>query len=208
MKIVIFGATGLVGRDLTYQALDQEHEVKAFVRRSGALNIKHNRLKEFYGDAFDSQAVTAAIEGAEAVIVSLGSSKLTGKIRSVGTRNIIQGMKHHGVKRLICQSTLGAGDSYANLNFYWKYIMFGALLRNVFKDHLQQEKLIQESNLDWTIIRPGAHISGSLTNNFKHGFGPEENNIKLKISRADVACFMLQQLKNDLNMHRAVSLSY
>ena len=49
------------------------------------------------------------------------------------------------------------------LNFYWKYIMFGLILRNVFADHQRQEQDVIQSGLDWTIIRPGAFVEGEHT---------------------------------------------
>jgi uncharacterized protein YbjT (DUF2867 family) len=84
-------------------------------------------------------------------------------IRSQGTMNVIQAMQKHGVRRLICQSTLGAHESWSNLNFFWKRIMFGALLKPVFLDHELQEKLVRASGLDWTIVRPSAFADGPAT---------------------------------------------
>ena len=77
-------------------------------------------------------------------------------IRSQGTLNVIKAMQLHDVRRLICQSTLGARDSWGNLNFWWKRVMFGALLAPVFRDHELQEHFVEASGLDWTIVRPGA----------------------------------------------------
>ncbi|WP_409070402.1 NAD(P)H-binding protein [Aliifodinibius sp. S!AR15-10] len=55
-----------------------------------------------------------------------------GTVRSEGTKNIIRAMQTHGLRRLICLSMLGVGESCGNLNFFWKYIMFGIILRKVF----------------------------------------------------------------------------
>lgn len=69
-------------------------------------------------------------------------------------------MEKAGIRRFICQTTLGAGDSWGNLNFFWKYIMFGTILRDVFADHERQENYVKQSRLDWTIVRPGAFMDG------------------------------------------------
>ena len=104
-------------------------------------------------------------------------------MRSQGTKNIIQALEKAGVKRFICQSTLGAGDSWSNLNFYWKYIMFGFILRKVFADHQIQEQYVQHSNLDWTIIRPGAFIDGTRTGKYRHGFpGSDRRNHNSRVT--------------------------
>ncbi len=207
MKIVIFGATGSVGRHLVEQALSQGHQVTAFARNPKALKLTHTNLTYFAGDVFDPACVAEAVQGSKGVLVTLGSPKLTGKVRSVGTRHVVRAMEKHGVKRLICQTTLGVGDSRANLNFYWKYLMFGLILRAVFNDHAVQEDIVKHSKLDWVIVRPAAFTDGPATNTYKHGFSPREKNLMLKISRADIASFMLQQLSNDTYLHQTPGLS-
>ena len=87
--------------------------------------------------------------------------------------------------------------------------MFGFILRKVFADHQMQEKYVQQSNLDWTIIRPGAFIDGTHTGGkYRHGFSGSDRTSSLTISRPDVADFILKQL-NDLKYSgKAASLSY
>ena len=209
MKLVIFGSTGSIGSQVVQQALDQGHSVTAFVRNPAKLNVQHPNLNIFTGDVMNSALVEQAVIGHEAAICVLGSGKkLSGKVRSQGTKNIIQALEKAGVKRFICQSTLGAGDSWSNLNFYWKYIMFGFILRKVFADHQIQEQYVQNSNLDWTLIRPGAFIEGSITGKYRHGFPGKDRTSQLKISRPDVADFILKQLTNDTYLGKAASLSY
>lgn len=209
MQLVIFGATGTVGRQVVQQALEQGHTVTAFARNLAKLDSQHPRLNLAQGDVMDAAAVEQAIQGQDAVVCVLGSGKkLTGTLRSQGTRQIIQAMQNVGVRRLICQSTLGAGDSWSNLDFYWKYVMFGFILRQVFADHERQEALVQNSNLDWTIIRPSAFTDGPLTGHYRHGFASSDRNITLQISRADVADFILKQLADRSSLHQTPSLSY
>jgi len=208
MKLVIFGATGTVGRHLVDQALALEHDVRAFARNPDNLEINHPNLSLIAGDVLDQTSVNAAVFGADAVLITLGSPKLTGKLRSTGTRNIVQAMEKHGVKRLICQTTLGAGDSYANLDFFWKYLMFGMLLRFVMNDHNVQETIVRKSSLDWIIARPAAFKDGPASGTYKHGFPSNNREISLTISRADVADFMLKQLTNDHYLKQAAGISY
>ena len=153
--------------------------------------------------------VEEAVIGHEAAICILGSGKkLSGNVRSQGTKNIIQALEQAGVKRFICQSTMGTGESWGNLNFYWKYIMFGFILRKVFADHQIQEEYVRHSNLDWTIIRPGAFIDGTLTGKYRHGFSGSDRTSSLTISRPDVADFILKQLNDNTYLSKAASLSY
>ncbi len=209
MKLVVFGATGNVGQQVVKQALEQGHEVTAFARNPLKLDIKHPKLKLFQGDVMDSTRVEQALEGQEIVVCTLGSGKkLTGMVRSQGTQNIIKAMKRCGIQRLICQTTLGIGESWGSLNFYWKYIMFGLILRNVFADHQQQEERVYNSGLDWTIIRPAAFIEGERTGEYRHGFPGTDKTSKLKITPADVADFILKQLLDDFYLYQTPSLSY
>ena len=208
MKLIIFGATGTIGKPLILQALTLEHAVTAFVREKNKLqDIAHPLLTVYEGDVLNSSSVEKAVQGHDAVICVLGAGR-KGVVRAEGTRNIIRAMEKAGIKRFICQSTLGAGDSQANLNFFWKRIMFGWLLKEAFKDHELQEQYIRQSKLDWIIVRPGAFTDGKATGNFRHGFAPHDRSIKLKISRADVAMFLLMQLDSDDYLRKTPGLSY
>jgi putative NADH-flavin reductase len=206
MRIAVFGATGSVGRHVIEQALAQGHEVTAFTREGTKIGQRDPRLRVEEGDVTDTSAVSRAVAGQDAVVVVLGDGR-RGRIRYAGTKAVVEAMKQTGVRRLICQSTLGVGDSRANLNFLWKNVMFGLLLRAAYADHVRQEAVVRESGLDWTIVRPSAFTDGPRTGSYRHGFGPETKSA-LKISRADVADFLLRQLTDDTYQHRAAAVSY
>ena len=209
MKLVIFGSTGSTGREVVKQALEEGHIVTAFARNPEKLNLHHGNLHILQGDVMDSSSVEKAMVGQDAVVCVLGAgNNLTSTIRSQGTQQIIQAMEKSGVKRFICQSTLGAGDSWENLNFFWKYIMFGFLLRKPFADHQKQETYVKESSLDWTIIRPGAFVEGTRTGNYRHGFPGTDKTSKLEISRGDVADFIIKQLTDNTYLGKTPGLSY
>jgi len=207
MKLLIFGSTGSIGRELVKQALEQGHTVTAFARDPAKFDIKHTNLQVVQGDVMEPASVERAVQGHEAVLCSLGAGR-KGTVRSDGTRNIISAMEKVGVRRFICQSTLGAGDSRGNLNIFWKYIMFGLLLRPMYADHVRQENYVRQCRLDWTIVRPGAFTDGNRTGDYLHGFPATDKSTKLKISRADVADFMLKQLIDDTYLHKTPGLSY
>ena len=208
MKIIIFGSTGSVGRHLVEQALKMGHGVTAFARNPYALDVEHENLKLVAGDAHDPVSVSQAMNGHDVVLVTLGSSSLSSRVRSIGTFNIIKAMKVNGIKRLICQSTLGVGASRENLNFFWKYLMFGFILRKPYDDHVVQEALVQQSKLNWTIVRPSSFTDELNLGDFKQGFGPNERGLSLKISRSEVASFMLQQVSCGKYLHQTPAISY
>jgi len=208
MKVVVFGATGTVGKLAVEKMLSEGHDVTACARSPEKLAFHHPRLSLMSVNAFDAASVADAIAGHEVVVVTLGSGmSRKSTIRSQGTLNIINGMQIHGVKRLICQSTLGAHESWSNLNFFWKRIMFGLLLRPVFLDHELQEQLVRASGLEWTIVRPSAFSDGPETGLFKENFKPGKRDLSLKIARADVAGFLSRMLNENSYRYQAVAIS-
>jgi len=208
MKVIVFGATGTVGAPTVRRMLKEGHEVTAFARHPEKLDLSDAKLRLVAGDAMDEVAVARAIAGHDAVVITLGSGmSRKSLIRSAGTMNVIRGMQQGDVSRLICQSTLGAHESWENLNFFWKRIMFGMLLRPVFLDHELQENLVRASGLDWTIVRPSAFTDGPETGAFKEAFDASKQNLALKISRADVAGFLSRQLSETRYGQQAVGIS-
>jgi putative NADH-flavin reductase len=117
-------------------------------------------------------------------------------------------MEKTGVRRLIVQSTLGAGDSKANLNFWWKYVMFGLLLRHAYADHERQEEFVMQSSLDWTIVRPAALVKGESTGKYQHGDLSPNKGLTLKISVPDTADFLLNQLTDLTYLRKTPGISY
>lgn len=207
MQILIFGATGSLGSHIVEQALKKGYSVKAFTRNPEKLRVFENPdLSVVQGDVNNFSDVGNTMKGVDAVFCALGDGA-KGKVRAAGTRNIIKAMRNSGVNRLICQTTLGAGDSSGNLNFFWKHVMFGFLLKKAFQDHQLQEKYILESGLDYTIVRPGAFTNDTITRNFQVGFDGNARNLRLKISRADVAFFMLEQLGTKKFVGKTVGIS-
>lgn len=207
MKLIIFGSTGSIGRQLVRQGLEQGHLVTAFTRDPSKLDIRHDNLKGVRGDAMDLPSVEKAVQGQDAVLCSLGAGA-KGTVRARGTKNIIRAMEKAGVRRFVCQSSLGVGDSWGNLNLFWKYVMFRGFLRQAYADHVSQEDHVRQSDLDWTIVRPAAFTDGNLTGEYRHGFSGNDKTTKLKISRDDVADFMLKQLTHEEYLRKTPGLSY
>lgn len=206
MKVVVFGGTGSIGSLVVEQALEQGHEVTVFTRDRAAVEKDNPRLQVEQGDVFDARAIAPVVAGHDAVVVTLGAGR-RGGVRARGTAAVIEAMKQTGVRRLIVQSTLGVGDSRENLDFVWKRLMFGLLLRGAYADHVDQEQQTRGSGLDWTIVRPGAFTNGPRTGSYRRGFGRREKT-DLKISRADVAEFVVEQLTDDTWLRQTPALAY
>jgi putative NADH-flavin reductase len=209
MKLVIFGSTGGTGRELIKQALDLGHDVTAYARDPTKIeDTQHSSVKVVRGDVLDLAAVESAVQGHEAVFITIGAGSRRTTIREEGTRNIVEAMQGTDVKRLICQSSLGVGDSRTNLPFFTKYIIVSVFLRHAFADHERQEAVVRQSSLDWTIVRPPHLKDGPQTGVYRHGFSTTDTRIKSWITRADVADFMLKQLCDDTYLHQTPGVSY
>lgn len=208
MKVIAFGATGTVGRLSVESLLKAGHSVTAFARSPQKLNLSDPELSLVAGDAMKLLEVTEAVAGHDAVVVTLGAGmSRKSKIRSQGTLNVIKAMQTHGVRRLIAQSTLGARDSWPTLNFWWKRVMFGALLAPVFRDHELQEQLVEASGLDWTIVRPGAFTDKATKRQVIEDVPNTARGLDLKIARSELARFLTRQLSDRQYIGRAVGLS-
>jgi nucleoside-diphosphate-sugar epimerase len=127
---------------------------------------------------------------------------------SDGTRNIARAMEELGVRRFVCESSLGIGDSRGQWGFLYRYILIPLLLRNVFADKEVQEKVIRDSKLQWVIVRPAALTNGPRTSAYRSWTGLPTAPIRRRISRADVADFMLKQLAEDTYLSKTPAVSY
>ncbi len=207
-QIAIFGATGGVGRQLVAQATAAGHSVTVLARDPGRAAFDDDGVTVVAGDATDPEAVARTLRGADAVICALGAPALSrSRVRSEGTRAIVSAMKAHGVRRIVCVSTLGAAESRAWLPFLLRRVIFPLYLRRAVADHERQEQILRGSALDWTVVRPPTLTDGPATGDYVHGFVPPLSEVSLKISRADVAHFIPRQLDAETYAAQAVAVS-
>jgi len=203
MQILIIGATGGTGRQLVAQALEAGHQVTALVRNPSKLDIHHERLTVAKGNVLDFPSVEAAVKGQQAVLSALGHKRwiIPSTILSAGTKNVIRAMETRGVRRFICETSLGVGDSFGRLGLYYTLFTIPVILFFYFRDKGRQERYIKESSLDWVIVRPGQLTNGRKRGVYHHGLRVGHWLWTVKISRADVADFMLKQLTDDQYLH-------
>jgi len=210
MKVLIIGATGGTGKQLVEQALDRNYNVTAFVRKPSKLKISHDRLKILQGNVLDLDSLNKAVAGQDVVLCALGHKRWLHptKILSEGTRNIITAMEKNNLKRFICETSLGIGNSFGKMGLYYTFFVIPFILQFYFWDKYRQEKIIQSSNLDWTIVRPGVLTNGSAKGKYKHGSKIGNWFYTVKISRADVASFMLDQIEEKTYLNSSPGLCW
>ena len=191
MQIALFGATGGTGKQVLDQALDQGYRIRALVRDPTKL-AERDGLTLIQGDVLEQTAVDRCLAGSDAVICVLGSHGSTEPVEDRGTERILAGMKAHGQRRLIAVTSMGVGDSIDQVAAFFRAIM-RLTLKRVMEAKERQEQAIMASGLDWTIVRPGGLTDGPRTGSYRSGL---DKSIKAtRVSRADVADFILRELK-------------
>ncbi len=210
MNILIIGATGGTGRELVQQALDQGHHVTALARDPEKMRIKHERLTVVKGNVLDYLSIESAVKGKDAVLSALGHKQwfIPTSILSEGTRNIIRAMEKQGVKRFVCETSLGVGDSWGRLGLYYTLFVIPFIVFFYFRDKKRQEDFIKESALDWIIVRPGQLTNGRKSGTYRHGLDIGSRLWTVSISRADVADFMLKQVTDNSDLRKTPGVAY
>lgn len=209
MKILLFGATGATGRHVLAQALAKGHAVTAFVRDLSRLPTRDERMRVIVGDTTrDAPAVGDAMPGQDLVISALGrSATLTSDhLIERSMRTIVPAMERAGVRRLILLSALGVGESRRDAPWLPR-IMYRILLSDIFRDKLAGERRVQQSTLDWTFVYPVLLTDGPLTLRYRAGERLRLRGLP-RISRADVARFILIEAENGGFVKKAIALSY
>lgn len=164
-------------------------------------------LHKAKGDVMNADSVAAEMAGQEAVVITFGAPVNWSTLTSVhdlctqGTINIINAMKQHGVKKLICMTGIGAGDSKGHGRLVFDRLILPLLLGRIYKDKNRQETEVMKSNLDWTIVRPTELTNESETGDYRVLVDLSGKRAKT-IARADVADFLVQQIDSDRYLHQ------
>jgi putative NADH-flavin reductase len=214
MNIFIAGANGGIGRRAVEQALQAGHRVTALVRDPAKLPLVHPNLTIVKGDIMQPETFAHQMEGQQVVLSALGVSGglLSDKpttLYSQGNANLLKAMEQYSVKRFVCISA-SALDISPVIPWYFrlaaKYIV-QKLLKHMYADLRQMESIVKASKADWTIIRPPQLTDGPLTGNYRMAVNQFLKNC-LKISRADVAHWMLNNLYNETTYRATVEIAY
>ena len=201
MRILVFGANGSTGRLLVSQALAADHEVIAVTRWPDAFPKEHPNLTVAGADVLDVSAVDAVVSGANAILSTLGVpfGRQPVTVYSVGTRNILTAMAHHGVRRLVVVSSSATDPKpYPDAGFLFNRVLqpfvVNVLGKTVYEDMRRMEALVGKSDVDWTIVRS----SGLFDTEFVSDYAVAEDHIGGRFTaRSDLAAVMLAQVNDD-----------
>ena len=209
MKIVVFGASRGAGLQVVKQALEAGHIVTAFVRSPEKFEVRHANLIVFKGDAMDASAVENAIIGQDSVISALGPTRPPIlHMMETSAKNIVTGMKKHGVRRLISTTGAGVRQPEDEPKFIDNFIGFllNILAKDVVLDSAENVQVIRTSDLDWTVVRFPRLMDGEHTGKYRVGFVGKDSGTQL--SRADAADFILKELAEKKWLRKLPVVSY
>lgn len=209
MKIVVFGASRGVGLNVVEQALEAGHTVTAYVRSPEKFGVKHENLVVYKGDSTDATAVQEAIAGQEAVISTLGPTRPpVPHMMEISAKNIVAAMTGHGIRRLV--TTTGGGvrqpEDQPKLVDHFFGFLLNLVAKDVLLDSTENVKVIQASDLEWTVVRFPRLTDGVRTGNYRVGY--VGNDSGTQISRADGADFILKELTEKRWVRKAPLVSY
>ena len=201
MKVLVFGASGKTGSLVVQKALAAGHRVTAFVHDRTQLTSPATEIIE--GDASDPGLVRSAVAGHDAIIDTIGGKtpyKDT-ELERNAAGNIIAAMRAEGVLRLLVISMMGIGDSAEQTPFWYEHLLMPTFLRGSTKDKTAMEAEVRESGLEFVIARPPILTEDPGTGSFQ--VIPHQSKGH-KITREDLAQFLVDQLTSDAYLGQAV----
>lgn len=201
MKLLVLGATGGIGRAVVDQLLERGHRVTAFVRSPEKVVLRHERLNVVGGAPQDPDALARTLAAHDAMVSALGPrSRKDDQLLPECTQSMIEAMHRTGVRRLLTVST---GLLFPNVGLLG--LVFRMLLHRTLRGAAQAERLLQESDLDWTVVRAVRLTDGPRTRHcrtFTERLPPGPK----AIARADVADMLVEALENGAHLRTIVGV--
>jgi uncharacterized protein YbjT (DUF2867 family) len=209
--VLIIGASRGIGLETVEAALQAGHSVRALARSARTIPVDRPKLEKMAGDALQMATVKRALTGVDVAIQSLGVAAgpeiifNPTRLFSAATRVLVTAIKEAQVKRLICVTDFGAGDSRGHGGFLYN-VAFHLLVGRIYDDKAVQERIVRRSKLDWMIVRPVILTNGPKTNAYRALVDPHEWTCGF-IARADVADFLVKQIEDDPFLHKTPVLT-
>ena len=204
MNIIIFGASGGIGKLVVKHALQEHYTVTAYIRDSQKLKITDKNLTVIQGEISNYAQICAALSGQDVVIWCVGVplKRTYSHMASLeGHQLLIKAMHQCHISRLIDWATPSVPfyqDKKSMLTIF-PGILAGIIFKQAKQEMIAIGQLVEHSDLDWTIVRFLAPQNGPYTGKVKVSFG--DTKINFAISREDIAAFMVAQIKDNRYIH-------
>ena len=208
MNITIIGASGGLGLETVKRGLNRKHTITTLSRTEIKIEEKKS-LKMIIGDATNKTDLFNSIQNAEAIIVTLGTTKNMNSttLFSDFAKLMVEINRENKINiPFIFVTGFGAGESKNYVSWFIK-LFLNYLLKDVYADKTKMEEIITESNLNWTVVRPGRLLDKELTEKYR-----VENKLFKGINigginRADVADFLIKQAENQTALKKYIGIS-
>ena len=199
MNVIIFGATGGIGKWAVKHALEKGYQVTAHVRSPDKVKQQDEHLTVIKGEISDYETMRSALKGQDAVIWCVGipmKNKLVHLESKKGHENLLRAMNETGVKRLIDWGTPSIHFEKDEKSFITVVpgIMAGILFSRAKDEMVSIGEMLKSSDLDWTLVRFMAPKDSAYKGTVKVGFGDVKMNFA--ISREDIGAFMVEQVES------------
>ena len=208
MKIAVIGASAGIGLETVRTALERNHEVVALAR-SDVQHPENPFLRSINGDALNKNDLTRAIEGADAVIVTLGTRKNMGQttLFSDFAKLLLEVQKISKSKAThLIVTGFGTGES-ANYVGWFVKLFLKYFLKDVYTDKAKMEELISSSDLNWLIVRPGRLLDEPRTENYRIETSLYKGMNIGAINRSDVADYLVKQAEQPSDILKFAAIS-
>jgi putative NADH-flavin reductase len=202
MNVLVLGANGAVGQIVIVELLKSNHEVTALARDAGAIQLKHPQLTVVQGIPTNRGDLENALAGQDAVLSTIGArtNKKT-TLRTDVARNLVSSMRKQHVRRVVWLDAAGVGSSkkfVQRSSFLFGRIIMPLFLNHMYNDAASADSLIENSGCEWIIVRPMSFTNGAKSEKLTVLTDMSLTvRLGLRIARADVAAFMVEQLMKD-----------
>ena len=210
MKVLVLGASGRTGCLIVSEVFRQGHEGTALTRHPKKVRSHAGRLRIYKGAVSDPEALDLAMAGQDAVVYALGCKISLKPVTffSETTRLVLDSMRNHNVRRLVCITAAGIGDSKGHGGDVLENPLVGFAAKQICLDKERQEQMIRGSDREWVIVRPALLLDGKATRQYSALSILEPEDEATRISRADVAEFCVSQLTSDEFLYQTPLLTY
>jgi putative NADH-flavin reductase len=212
MKVAIFGASGATGLLLTRRCLDNRYSVAALLRTPERFPLRE-RVRVVVGSVFDPMAVRQTVEGADVVLSALGARSWRNEyVLERAVPLIVTSMRQTGVSRIIVLGGASARTESldrqpAPVAWLLRWVLYDGLLKWPSAAQRAQWTTLSASGLDWTMVMPPMLTNGPARHRFRVD-GQALPPRGMRISRADVADFMMAQIDSDQWVGKGVYVAY
>jgi len=209
-KIALFGASGGTGQQFLQQALEAGYTIKALARSPEKITQQSPQLTVIQGDVLKAEDVIETIRETDLVVSLFGHVKGSPAwLQTDGTRKILTAMQAHGVERIISLSGGGLPFPEKDQPKFMDKLIRGIMkltVPKILNDAIEHHKVLRDSDRSWTIVRGPVLTDGPHTGTYRTGWVGVDSGTK--ISRADLADFILQEVEANRYAEQMPFVSY